>query len=123
MSWRTRTCGARSCRRVAEQGQQYCAEHKDYGVQREKQQKEKRWWSAWYSSSQWSNLRKLVLARDPICMWAEDGGCIKPSTIVDHKIPHRGDRALWADLTNLQGLCHHHHAIKTAREDSWRNPA
>jgi 5-methylcytosine-specific restriction protein A len=122
MSWRTRTCGAPSCRKVAEQCSRYCEEHKDYDVQREKQQKQKRWWGKWYATAQWSNLRKLVLARDPLCMWPENGGCTKPSTIADHKIPHRGDRSLWADMNNLQGLCAHHHGIKTAREDSFHSP-
>jgi len=123
MSWRTRTCGAPSCRAIAEQGKQHCAEHHDYAEDHEKQQKEKRWWSKWYATSQWSNLRKLVLGRDPICCWNEHGeACIKPSTIVDHIRPHRGDRSLWADLNNLQGLCAHHHGVKTAREDSFRAP-
>lgn len=122
MTWRCKTCKAPSCRTVAEQGKDFCAEHSDYAVVREKQQKARRWWSKWYATAQWSNLRKLVLGRDPVCMWDEDGGCTKPSTIVDHKIPHRGDRSLWADLKNLQGLCAHHHGVKTAREDSFRAP-
>lgn len=118
MAWLTRTCGAPSCRALAERGARYCADHKDYESQRATVLKEKRWWSKWYKTAQWGNLRKLILHRDPICMWIENGEhCTKPSTIADHKLPHRGDRALWADLNNLQGLCAHHHGIKTARED------
>jgi len=40
----------------------------------------------------------------------------KPSTDVDHIIPHRGDEKLFWDETNWQALCHECHGVKTAKE-------
>jgi 5-methylcytosine-specific restriction protein A len=60
----------------------------------------------------WQRLRKMILARDPICRWP---GCTMPATDVDHVVP----RAAGGDDSegNLQGLCHEHHSLKTASED------
>jgi len=35
---------------------------------------------------------------------------------VDHIQDHKGDRALFADLDNLESLCHSCHSRKTAAE-------
>lgn len=36
--------------------------------------------------------------------------------LVDHIIPHRGDKKLFWDERNWQGLCKKHHDRKTAKE-------
>jgi len=57
---------------------------------------------------QWGRLRNWYLARHPICQWP---GCEQPASQVDHVVPlARGGSN---DTTNLQGLCAHHHSIKT----------
>jgi len=62
----------------------------------------------------WKNLRKLVLARDPICAICQRNA----STVADHIIPHKGSWTLFSDLNNnLQGICDECHSRKTARED------
>lgn len=67
----------------------------------------------WYNCRQWQKLRKIVLARDPVCVI-----CLRlASVIADHIIPHKGKRELFWDLTNLQGLCRSCHSTKTAAED------
>ena len=60
----------------------------------------------------WQRLRKLVLARQPICQWPN---CMTEATEVDHIKPRRrgGDDS----LANLQALCKAHHSLKTVRED------
>jgi 5-methylcytosine-specific restriction protein A len=40
---------------------------------------------------------------------------ITVATEVDHVIPHRGDPLLFWAISNCVGLCHAHHAEKTAR--------
>jgi len=90
--------------------------HRNYQAAHATFLRERRPWEKWYHRAQWRNLRTLVLARDPICMWKE--GCTAPSTDADHIIPHRGDYRMFCDLTNLQGLCHEHHSKKTSREDA-----
>jgi 5-methylcytosine-specific restriction endonuclease McrA len=67
----------------------------------------------WYGRAHWTNLRKLVLHRDPICCICRRAA----STEVDHIRAHRGDWTLFSDLKNLAGLCHECHSKKTAREN------
>lgn len=74
------------------------------------------WYWHWYNKAQWNGphgLRRVVLARDPICKICNR----YPSTIADHIKPHRGVRSMFCDLDNLQGLCKPCHDTKTARED------
>ena len=40
---------------------------------------------------------------------------LTPATVVDHIIPHRGDRKLFWDESNWQSLCERHHNEKTGR--------
>lgn len=65
-----------------------------------------------YRSSRWAGLRRQVLTEEP---WCRTPGCHNLSTDVDHIVPLR-DGGAPLDRTNLQGLCHMHHAQKTARE-------
>jgi 5-methylcytosine-specific restriction protein A len=39
------------------------------------------------------------------------------ATELDHIIPHKGNNELFWDESNHQGLCKHHHSLKTAKED------
>jgi 5-methylcytosine-specific restriction protein A len=73
-------------------------------------------WQAWYDRQIWRGphgLRRVVLARDPVCMMCER----KASTVADHIRPHRGVWLLFCDLDNLQGICDECHSLKTAKED------
>ena len=38
---------------------------------------------------------------------------ITPATVVDHIVPHRGDKKLFWDQSNWQPLCKEHHDKKT----------
>ncbi|WP_280265356.1 HNH endonuclease [Nocardia wallacei] len=64
------------------------------------------------STRRWRNLRAAKLKDQPIC---EHPGCSALASEVDHIEPvgTGGDRYDW---TNLQSLCHTHHAEKTAAE-------
>ena len=71
----------------------------------------RRAYDSWYKTAQWQRLRYSVLIRD---MFTCQCGCgrIEHDTsklVADHKIPHRGDPALFWDAGNLQTLtkrCH-----------------
>lgn len=71
--------------------------------------------------ARWQRERKEFL-RQPenvLCVmcWAE--GNAKAATVVDHKVPHRGDEELMWDRTNWQPLCKaHHDGDKQAMERS-----
>jgi 5-methylcytosine-specific restriction protein A len=58
--------------------------------------------------SRWSKARATYLRSHPHCAMidADGNGCKLLSTVVDHIIPHRGDHALFWDVTNnWQPLC------------------
>ncbi len=63
----------------------------------------------------WRKARRLFLQEHPLCAHCENEGIIRPATVVDHVIPHRGDAALFWDVSNWQPLCKVHHDRKTAR--------
>lgn len=62
----------------------------------------------------WRKESKAFLVLHPWCVNLGDG-CTALATLVDHKRPHRGDRALFWDRTNWQGLCDHCHNVHKAR--------
>ena len=66
-----------------------------------------------YLTPAWKALRARVLARDQICRACR----MVRATHADHIKPHRGDPALFWDITNIQGLCRSCHSSKTCRRD------
>lgn len=68
----------------------------------------------------WQKASKAYLAAHPLCQCADcDEGRkrLLPATVVDHRIPHRGDMALFWDSSNWQAMSKPCHDAKTARED------
>ena len=65
----------------------------------------------------WRKARRLHLLKQPLCVHCLKTGKRTPATDVDHVIPHKGDMALFWDMSNWQSLCHSCHSIKTARYD------
>ncbi len=49
----------------------------------------------------------------PLCANCLSKGILAPATVVDHIVPHRGDRALFWDENNWQALCKSCHDRKT----------
>ncbi len=75
-----------------------------------------------YQSPQWKRESKAFLAEHPFCVAKGIGTesayviCGQPATIVDHRIPHRGNEAAFWNQGNWQSLCVAHHQAKTGRE-------
>lgn len=68
-------------------------------------------------NQQWRRARKVFLQEHPLCRLHRERGQIVPATVVDHRIPHRGDPTLFWDRTNWQGLCKTcHDSHKQAQE-------
>lgn len=63
--------------------------------------------------SKWRAARKRYLIRNPLCVQCYKSGKIRPATVVDHIIPHRGDMKLFWDEENWQPLCKPCHDEKT----------
>ena len=60
-------------------------------------------------SYRWQKASKAFLARNPLCGKCVKMGLTTAATVVDHKIPHRGDLTLFWSESNWQGLCKSHH--------------
>ncbi len=61
----------------------------------------------------WEKARKAFLRRNPLCAACMAEGKLIPATVVDHIVPHRGDKRLFWDESNWQPLCKKHHDRKT----------
>ena len=61
----------------------------------------------------WQKARLAYLRLHPFCVDHARRGFTELATVVDHKIPHRGDMKLFWDSSNWQSLCKLCH-------DSWK---
>jgi 5-methylcytosine-specific restriction endonuclease McrA len=92
-----------------------CAEHgcseltTEYRCQLHAAQERKTAQTWVYSDPRWKAARRYVRFRQPVCAIP---GCYNLTQDVDHIVPLRehGDPF---NIDNLQGLCRHHHNIKT----------
>ena len=70
----------------------------------------------------WQKAREAYLRAHPLCQCEDcDEGRkrLTPATVVDHKIPHKGDRKLFWDSSNWQAMAKPCHDRKTARESGF----
>ena len=68
-----------------------------------------------YNTTQWRNLRQIVLQGDPLCKMCEANGYTTLAQMVDHIKPVRLGGEFW-NQDNLQPLCNSCHASKSAKE-------
>lgn len=66
----------------------------------------------------WQQARLAFLREHPLCVMCEAEGRVEVATVVDHKIPHRGDQKLFWRRSNWQPLCSTHHSRDKQREES-----
>lgn len=73
-----------------------------------------------YQSKMWRDTRKHFLSVNPLCKVCQEQGKVVEATVVDHIHPRTqgGDSFNWS---NLQGLCKHHNAVKTALDNPNNN--
>ncbi len=74
----------------------------------------------WYRRMPWTDgkqggLRGAQLQRVPLCEECAKQGHVTAASVVDHRVPHRGNWELFIDETNHVSLCIRHHAEKTGR--------
>lgn len=53
----------------------------------------------------------------PLCAFCQQMGKVQEANIVDHRIPHKGDTALFYSAGNLQSLCKHCHDSHKQRQE------
>ncbi len=67
----------------------------------------------------WQQAREQWLKEHPLCVMCEASQPrrVTAATVVDHKIPHRGDKVLFWRRSNWQSLCAHHHSSDKQRQE------
>jgi len=63
----------------------------------------------------WSAARAGFLRKHPLCAECERRGRVTAATVVDHVVPHRGEKTRFWDRANWQPLCRPCHDAKTRR--------
>lgn len=61
---------------------------------------------------QWRNARESFLKQNPHCAF-----CWAPATVVDHKIPHKGDPGKFWNRNNWAALCTSCHSSAKQRQE------
>ena len=102
-----RPCRYPGCPNLCDKGV-YCSQHMQFSSDRMRGGAESRGYDA-----RWRKARTAFLQRNPLCNECMKRGKITPATVVDHIIPHRGDRKLLWDESNWQPLCKCCHDRKT----------
>lgn len=105
-------CKHPGCAALVEPETRYCEKHKSLHPE-DIRSRESRGYN-----SRWRKASKAYLRVHPLCVkCAEEGRYVK-ATVVDHRIPHRGDQKLFWDESNWCALCKPCHDKKTGKEDS-----
>lgn len=107
-------CKHPGCPELVDVGKGYCEKHKPLHPEYTRSAAKRGY------NSKWQRVRKRYLEAHPLCVMcmAENPPRYEKATVVDHKIPHRGDQKLFWDESNWQPLCKRHHDLKTGNEDS-----
>lgn len=99
-----RPCRYPGCAKVCDTGV-YCEEHRRLFTRESA--------AARGYGSQWQTARSRFLKQNPLCVQCRIDGKLTPATVVDHVVPHRGDKTLFWDQSNWQPLCATCHNKKT----------
>lgn len=106
-------CKHPGCPRLTEE--KYCNEHKALHVNDRANASSRGY------DSKWRSARNKFLKSNPLCIKCKERGKLTVAVIVDHIIPHRGDKALFWNENNWQALCKRCHDNKTMTEDRYIN--
>ncbi|GIW48990.1 MAG: HNH endonuclease [Caloramator sp.] len=93
----------------------YCEKH-EKEIERE-YNRNNRTYKYLYNTARWKRLRIKFLKEHPLCEECKRNGVVTLAEVVDHIIPHKGNKELFWDEENLQALCKECHDSKTAKED------
>lgn len=107
-------CQHPGCPELVAPGTRYCAKHLPLHPEVTRSASGRGYGSRWQRES------KRYLESHPLCVQCmkETPPRYTKATVVDHIIPHRGDKTLFWDRSNWQALCKRCHDSKTGREDS-----
>ncbi len=110
-----RPCCHPGCGVLVRDGNARCIKHRQQ-VQREIDARRGTAHERGYTSK-WRVARETFLRAHPLCAECARQGKLIAASVIDHIVPHKGDKARFWDSTNWQPLCKSCHDSKTARED------
>lgn len=67
--------------------------------------------------AKWQRARLAFLDDNPMCERCEVKGVQTPATVVNHRVPHKGDLKLFWDRKNWEPTCKPHHDGEIQREE------
>lgn len=108
-----RQCAHPGCSELIERGK-YCERHRRKGFDLRGIQQESS--SARGYDRRWAAYSKAFLIQHPWCAECLRRGAHTPAEVVDHVVPHKGDKGLFWDAGNHQPLCVQCHTRKTLQE-------
>ena len=74
-------------------------------AKRDYRSKAAREWRKLYKTREWQAVRLAQLSRQPLCESCQRQGRVTAATVVNHRIPHKGDRYLFFDQGNHESSC------------------
>lgn len=75
-------------------------------------------WAHLYDRAQYKRIRLKRLSAEPLCrMCKERFDRMRPATVCDHIIPHKGDEFLFFSFENTQSLCKECHDTHKKRDE------
>lgn len=104
-----RPCRHPGCPNLTDE--RYCEEHK--ALHPDRPSASKRGYG-----SKWQRVSKAYLGKHPLCVKCLAERKFVSATVVDHIVPHRGDKILFWNEGNWQALCKSCHDRKTWTEDN-----
>ena len=104
-------CRHPGCANLVPQGTKYCDAHRSLHPEENHSAAGRGYNSRWYKVS------RQFLFVHPLCAECLKSGKYVRATVVDHIVPHRGDKALFWDQNNWQALCKRCHDRKTRLHD------
>lgn len=107
-----RPCSYPGCPELADIN--YCEKHEKLHLNNRASAKERGY------DSRWRKASKRFLKVNPLCKHCEAAGKLVKAEVVDHIIPHRGNKVLFWDESNWQPLCKQCHDKKTMTEDRYK---
>ena len=114
-----RPCRHNWCAKLAVRGEMFCEDHLAADKTEMTYERNRAYDDTRKNASQrgydaeWRKIRMAFLKQNPLCVMCMEEGKTTPATVVDHIIPHRGDKRLFYDVENYQALCKRHHDLKT----------
>jgi len=110
-----RPCSQPGCPRLT--AEKFCEEHQKETTRA--YSKSGQWNIKKLYGSRWRKVRLVYLSVHPLCVICKREGRLTAADVIDHVVPHRGDKILFWDESNWQSLCKSCHDRKTMTEDRY----